>query len=64
LGEPVDAASAVVSGPVVTWNTSDEDVAKVASSGFVTALAVGAVTITGSTGDISGVVSVTVNAAQ
>lgn len=63
LGEPVDASSTVVSGPVVAWASSDEDIAKVTGSGLVTAFAVGTVTITGSTGEVSGVASVTVNAA-
>jgi uncharacterized protein YjdB len=63
LGEPIDDSSAIVNGPVIFWTTTDEDVAKVTSSGMVTALAVGSVTITGSTGEISGIASVTVSTA-
>jgi hypothetical protein len=56
-----DASGAVVVGRPITWTSSDQGVATVLSTGFVRAMAAGAVTITATAEDHSGTAAVTVN---
>ncbi|MEP6779569.1 MAG: Ig-like domain-containing protein [Gemmatimonadaceae bacterium] len=57
------AAGAVVSSPSLTWSSSANGVATVNSSGTVSAVAPGTVTITAASGSVSGTVALTVIAA-
>ena len=57
------AAGVVVSSPSFTWSSSANGVATVNSSGTVSAVAPGAVTITAASGSVSGTVALTVVAA-
>jgi uncharacterized protein YjdB len=50
----------VDSGVAVNWSTSNSGVASVSATGLVTALAVGAATITASSGAVSGAAAITV----
>ncbi len=63
VGEAVNSQGQVLTGRTIAWLSSDEDVAKMASDGILTGLAIGSVTITGSTGGVSGTAAITVNAA-
>jgi len=55
-----DASGIVLSGHTVTWSSSAANIAKVSSSGVVTAVGAGTASITASSGGQSGQVSVTV----
>jgi uncharacterized protein YjdB len=57
-----DANGGALSGRVVTWSSSNTGYAKVSSSGLVTGVAAGAVTITATSEGKSGTASITVNA--
>src|SRR5262245_60546423 len=50
----LNTTGGTISGAAFTWGTSDPSLATVSSSGLVTALAIGEVTITASTGGKSG----------
>ena len=56
----LDGAGAVLGGRAVTWASSSESVATVSSSGVVTAVAAGPVTITGSSEGAKATVTITV----
>jgi trimeric autotransporter adhesin len=58
-----DASGNVLSGQTVTWSSSSDTVAKVSSSGVVTAVKAGTATITAATGGQSGSASITVTRA-
>jgi len=58
-----DAANNVLTGPAVTWSSSDEAKATVSSSGVVTALAAGQATISAASEGKVGSATVTVTAA-
>ena len=55
-----DANNHVISDAVVTWSSSDNTVATISSNGLVTAIALGTATITGTSGSVSGTVTITV----
>ena len=55
-----DAHNNVLTGPTVTWSTSDATKATVSSTGLVTALRKGSVTVTASSGGKSGSTTVTI----
>lgn len=57
-----DAAGSALSGQVFTWSSSPESVATVSSTGLVTAVENGGVTITAATAGIVGSASVTIQA--
>ena len=58
-----DAAGTTLSGRAVTWASSDEAVATISSSGVVSAVAAGSVTISGTSEGVKGSVTLTVSAA-
>ena len=58
--EPVDSRGAVLNNRSIHWVSSDEDIAKTTTAGLISGLAVGSVTISASTGGITGTASVTV----
>ena len=55
-----DHRGAALSGPVVTWSSSDSRVASVSLGGVVTAVAAGTATITAASGSASGTVQLSV----
>lgn len=55
-----DAAGAILTGPAVTWTSSNPAVATVSATGLVTGRAAGSVTITASSGGRSGTAAVAV----
>ena len=55
-----DAAGEPISGPQVTWSSSDETVARVSGSGEVEGIALGQVRITAEAGGASGEITLTV----
>jgi alpha-tubulin suppressor-like RCC1 family protein len=57
---PVNASGAIVSGETVAWTTSDAAIAKVEPSGLLTGMGPGSVTITATTSEKSGTVSISV----
>ena len=68
LGETVqltpsarDASGNTISGKTFTWSSSDASIATVSSSGLVTAVANGSVTITATTDGVNGTAAVDVN---
>ncbi len=61
---PLDAAGNPLSGRVVTWGSSAENVATVDATGLVTAVAVGGATITATSEGVSGTAAVTVTTAR
>lgn len=58
--EPVDNRGVVINNRSIHWVSSDEDIAKTTTAGLISGLAVGSVTISASTGGITGSASVTV----
>lgn len=58
-----DASGATVSDATFAWQSSDESVANVSSSGLVRALAAGVITVTATSGGVSGSSTVSVQAA-
>lgn len=58
-----DAKGAALTGRTVTWSSSAEAVASVATSGLVTAIAAGSATITASVDGVTGTAKVTVSSA-
>ena len=58
-----DASGAALTGRTVTWSTSDASVATVSSTGVVTAVAAGSVTITATSEGVKGTVTITVTQA-
>ena len=62
--QPRDAGGNLLMGRTVTWSSSNDNTATVSSTGMVNAIAAGpAVTITATSGGVSGTASVTVTAA-
>lgn len=57
---PLDAHGAQVPNKIIVWTTSDTAVATVSAAGFVTAKAVGGVTITATSDGVYGVAGITV----
>ena len=56
-----DAQGQPIDGAVVTWNSSDPDVARIDAQGIVTARAVGGATITATSGGKSGTAQISVS---
>ena len=56
----LDAAGNELTGPTVTWSSSDEAMATVDATGLVTALGAGSATITATSGGKSGTAAITV----
>ncbi len=61
--DPVDYRGVVISGRLIAWVVSDDEVAKTTTTGLVSGLAVGSVTVSASTGGITGTAAVNVVAA-
>lgn len=57
---PRDASGGPLVGRTVSWNSSNPSVASIASTGEISALSAGSVTISGSTGGITGSATLTV----
>ena len=58
--EPRDATGTPLSGRAVTWSSNDANIASVGADGVVSGVALGAVTITATSGGVSGTASITV----
>ena len=57
-----DARQNAITGPAITWTSSDSTVATVTSAGAVTSKAAGTAVLTATSGALSGTIGVTVNA--